>query len=180
MKIYTRKGDGGSTGLAGSMRVSKDDPRIAAYGALDELNAALGMCRAAELPAAIDNVVAQLQHDMFTLGAELASPQAAPRGVTVVADPAIQQLEAAIDQFEAELSPLREFILPGGVPAAAALHFARCVCRRAEREIVALGRLSNVRPEVLAYVNRASDLLFVLARAANARAGASDVPWKKG
>jgi cob(I)alamin adenosyltransferase len=179
MKIYTRTGDDGSTGLWGGVRVSKDDDRIAAYGALDELNAALGVCRAAGLPPAIDDVVAALQHDLFALGAELASPGAPPRGVALVGDAELQRLEASIDEFEAQLPPLREFILPGGTAGAAALHTARGQCRRAERDAVALARAATVRPQVLAYINRVSDLLFVLARAANAAAGVADIPWTK-
>jgi len=179
MKIYTGAGDEGLTALLGGGKVSKDDPRIAAYGAIDELNAALGVCRATGLSAEIDGGVAQLQHEMFTLGAELASPEAAPRGIDLLGAAAIERIEHTIDQFEADLPPLRQFILPGGSPAAAALHFARCVCRRAERELVALSHASAVRPLALIYVNRVGDLLFVLARSANAAAGAGDVPWEK-
>ncbi len=179
MKIYTRTGDDGTTGLLGGARVPKDHPRIAAHGAIDELNASLGVCRAGGLPADIEEIVAALQHQMFMLGAELASPGAAPRGTGVVDEATIAELEAAIDRFEEILTPLREFILPGGTPAAAALHVARGICRRAERELVALGRQSPVRGESLVFVNRVSDLLFVLARAANAAAGVPDVPWQK-
>jgi cob(I)alamin adenosyltransferase len=179
MKIYTGAGDHGTTGLLGGSMVAKDDPRIAAYGAVDELNAALGVCRATGLPAEIDAVVTQLQHEMFTLGAELASPDAAPRGVGLLETAEIERLERTIDEFEARLPPLRTFILPGGASTAAALHAARCICRRAERDIVGLTHNSAVRPVVLVYVNRVSDLLFVLARAANAAAGVSDVPWQK-
>jgi cob(I)alamin adenosyltransferase len=179
MKIYTGAGDHGTTGLLGGSKVVKDHPRIAAYGAVDELNAALGASRATGLPAKIDAVVARLQHEMFTLGAELASPDAAPRGIDLLETPEIERLEHTIDQFEADLPPLRTFILPGGAPTAAALHAARCICRRAERDIVALSHDSAVRPVVLVYVNRVSDLLFVLARAANSAAGVSDVPWQK-
>jgi cob(I)alamin adenosyltransferase len=179
MKIYTGAGDEGLTALLGGGKVTKDDPRIAAYGAVDELNAALGVCRASGLPPQIDAVVAQLQHEMFTLGAELASPEAAPRGIELLGPAAIERIEHTIDQFEAALTPLRQFILPGGSPAAAALHLARCVCRRAERDVVAFSHGSAVRPQALVYVNRVGDLLFVLARAANAAAGSPDVPWEK-
>lgn len=179
MKIYTRTGDDGSTGLLGGSRVGKDDPRIVAYGAVDELNACLGVCRASGLAALIDDVVARLQHDMFMLGAELASPQELPQGTEVLGDDAIARLEKSIDDFEATLAPLRQFILPGGSPAGAALHVARCVCRRAEQGVVALSRGAGVRPEAVRYLNRVSDLLFVLARAANAAAGVGDVPWEK-
>lgn len=179
MKIYTRTGDDGSTGLLGGIRVGKDDPRIVAYGAVDELNAQLGVCRAAGLAAAIDDVVARLQHEMFMLGAELASPQGPPAGMEALGDAAIARLEATIDEFESTLPPLRQFILPGGSPAGASLHVARCVCRRAEQGIVALSRGAHVRAEAIRYLNRVSDLLFVLSRAANAAAGVGDVPWEK-
>jgi cob(I)alamin adenosyltransferase len=127
----------------------------------------------------MDVVLAALQHEMFSLGAELASPEAAPRGVDLLGAAEIERIERTIDRFDAQLPPLRAFILPGGAPTAAALHAARCVCRRAERDIVALSHTSAVRPLVLVYVNRVSDLLFVLARAANAAAGVQDVPWEK-
>lgn len=179
MKIYTRTGDDGTTGLLGGVRVGKDDPRIAAYGALDELNAALGVCRASDLPAAIDQAVAALQHELFMLGAELASPDGSPRGVALVDEADVARLEGTIDSFESGLRPLAAFILPGGAAAAAALHVARCVARRAERDIASASRNTPVRSAVLVYVNRVSDLLFVLARAANAAAGVPDVPWQK-
>jgi cob(I)alamin adenosyltransferase len=179
MKIYTGVGDHGATGLLGGATVAKDDPRIAAYGALDELNASLGVCRASGLPSEIDQVLAALQHELFALGSELSSPDAAPRGIELLGAAAIGRIEQTIDRYDEQLPPLRHFILPGGMPAAAALHTARCVCRRAERDIVSLSHDSAVRPEVLVYVNRVSDLLFVLARAANAAAGVADVPWEK-
>jgi cob(I)alamin adenosyltransferase len=179
MKIYTGVGDEGLTALFGGGHVPKDDPRIAAYGTVDELNAALGVCRAAGLTADVDGVVAQLQHEMFALGAELASPDTAPRGIELLGPAAIERIERTIDRFDADLPPLRQFILPGGTAAAAELHFARCVCRRAERELVALHHASAVRPPALVYINRVGDLLFVLARVANAAAGMDDVPWKK-
>ena len=179
MKIYTRTGDDGTTGLLGGVRVPKDDLRIAAHGAIDEMNASLGVCRATGLPADIEKVVAALQHQLFMLGAELASPDAAPQGTNLLQAADVAHLEAAIDRFEEMLTPLAVFILPGGTPAAAALHMARCICRRAECDMVALGRQSAVRAEALVFVNRVSDLLFVLARAANAAAGVPDVPWEK-
>jgi cob(I)alamin adenosyltransferase len=179
MKIYTRTGDAGTTGLLGGARVPKDDARIAAYGDVDELNAWLGVCRAAELPPEIDAIVAVVQHEMFALGAELASPDSPPRGIKLIGPAEVQRLEQAIDHFEERLTPLRTFILPGGSPAGAALHAARCACRRAERQIVTLGRSAEVRPEALTYVNRLSDLLFVLARSTNAAAGVGDAPWEK-
>jgi cob(I)alamin adenosyltransferase len=179
MKIYTRTGDDGTTGLLGGVRAAKDDPRIAAYGALDELNAALGVCRAGGLPPDVDAVVVRLQHELFALGAELASPNAQPRGITPVGDAHIAELERWIDRFDADLPALRTFILPGGSPAGAHLHAARCNCRRAEREIATFARTATVRPEVLKFINRLSDLLFVLARAANSAAGVAEVPWGK-
>jgi cob(I)alamin adenosyltransferase len=179
MKIYTRSGDDGTTGLLGGARVAKNDPRIAAYGTLDELNACLGVCCATQLPADIEHLVGELQHELFALGAELASPGAPPRGITLVGDAGVERLEGAIDQFEAGLPPLRTFILPGGLPSAAGLHAARCVCRRAERELATLNHIAPVRPAILKFVNRLSDLLFVLARATNAAGGIADVPWGK-
>ncbi|HMP06486.1 MAG TPA: cob(I)yrinic acid a,c-diamide adenosyltransferase [Lacipirellulaceae bacterium] len=178
MKIYTRTGDDGTTGLFGGQRVAKDDLRIEAYGGIDELNAALGVARAQMLPLTIDDAVAALQHELFVLGAELASPSGMPRGLEPLGVGEIEALERSIDQFESELPPLRVFILPGGGPSAAALHAARCTCRRAERQLVALARHTAVRPEAIQYLNRVGDLLFVLARAANVAEGRNDIPWK--
>jgi cob(I)alamin adenosyltransferase len=179
MRIYTRTGDGGTTGLAGGARVPKDDLRIRAYGTVDELNATLGTCRARALPEELDAVLGVLQHEMFVLGAELASPSGAVSGVRLLDDENVRRLEAEIDRFESDLPTLRSFILPGGTAAAAALHLARCVCRRAECEIVALSHAAPVRREVLGYANRVSDLLFVLARWCNGQAGVADVAWEK-
>ena len=179
MKIYTRTGDDGTTGLTGGGRVNKDDPRIAAYGAVDELNAHLGVCRAEGLPAEVDALVAGLQHEMFVLGAELASPSGVVGGLTLLSEDNVRRLETAIDRFERDLPALRSFILPGGTPAAAALHVARCVCRRAEGEMAALSRGAAVRGVLLQYVNRVSDLLFVLARWCNHQAGVTDTAWEK-
>ncbi len=179
MKIYTRTGDAGTTGFYGGGRAAKNDSRIAAVGAVDELNAFLGMCRAVGLPKDVDGVIARLQHDMFALGAELASPSGAAPGSILLDDRDIAAAEADIDRFEAELSPLKTFVLPGGTPASAALHAARAVCRRAEREVVGLLQVAQIRPEVLAYLNRVGDLLFVLARYANYTAGVPDVLWIK-
>jgi cob(I)alamin adenosyltransferase len=131
------------------------------------------------VPQAVSDVLGRLQHEMFVLGAELASPSGNVPGILLLADANIREMESDIDRFEADLHPLRNFILPGGVPAAAALHAARCVCRRAESEIVALSRLAPVRAILLEYANRVSDLLFVLARWCNNRAGVADVPWEK-
>jgi len=180
MKIYTRTGDGGATALFGGTRVSKDDPRVAAYGDVDELNACLGAVRAAgDLSSDLAGLLEALQKDLFAIGARLADPaEKIAERVTKVAvtDADVQRLEDWIDRLEGELPPLRRFILPGGSRAGALLHLARTVCRRAERSVVALGT-ANVEPQVLAYVNRLSDLLFVVARAANHRAGQPEVEW---
>jgi cob(I)alamin adenosyltransferase len=180
MKIYTRTGDDGTTGLFGGGRVSKTDSRLAAYGAVDELNAVLGIARSAGPSARCDAMLASLQNQMFDLGAELATPDPDQHASQFLTDAVISQLETWIDSLEEDLAPLKTFVLPGGSPLASALHLARCVCRRAEREIVELAGTAPVRPLVLKYVNRVSDLLFVLARTANAEAGIGDVPWKKG
>jgi cob(I)alamin adenosyltransferase len=184
-KIYTRTGDDGETGLFGGGRVRKDDLRIEAIGSVDELNAALGVVRAelsrgGTAPADLDALVAQMQHRLFDVGAELASPRPSERGTNLVGDTNVSELEAAIDRFSAQLEPLREFILPGGVPLAAQLHLARCVCRRAERRLVQLIDREPIRGELLRYLNRLSDLLFVFARAANQANGAPDVTWQRG
>jgi cob(I)alamin adenosyltransferase len=179
MKIYTRTGDAGLTGLYGGGRVSKNDLRIAAYGSIDELNACLGLCRTTDLPDEVDSLLGRLQHEMFALGAELASPDGAAPGSIFLDEADIASAEAAIDHFDAKLTPLKTFVLPGGSAASAALHVARAVCRRAERDVVALAQSSEVRPAALVYLNRVSDLLFVLARHANVFAGIPDVQWVK-
>jgi cob(I)alamin adenosyltransferase len=181
MKIYTKTGDRGDTGLFGGPRVAKDAPRIEAYGAVDELNSALGVARSQKLPPEIDSLVARIQNDLFSVGAELATPSAGGRPTPHVADSDIAALEQAIDGYQGQLEPLRQFILPGGCAAAAQLHLARTVCRRAERRLVTLMRQpdEHVASEPLIYLNRLSDLLFVLARIANKTAGVSDVPWQK-
>ena len=183
-KIYTRTGDTGETGLFGGSRVRKDDDRIEAIGAVDELNAALGVVRAelARGPAGfeeINQLVAKMQHRLFNVGAELATPAADNRGAELVTDADVAELEAAIDRFETDLEPLRAFILPGGCPAASQLHLARCVCRRAERRLVALASREPIRMEMVRYLNRLSDLLFVLARCTNRAAGMADVLWQQ-
>jgi cob(I)alamin adenosyltransferase len=180
MKIYTKTGDQGLTGLFGGGRVSKDVPRIEAYGTVDELNAVLGVVRATDLPEAIDEVLQSVQHALFDLGAELATPDPPSKGIRRISAARVQQLESWIDQFEAHLAPLRNFILPGGTPTAAQLHLARTVCRRAERRLVTLAGESAERQGALTliFLNRLSDLLFVLARAANAAAQRPDVPWQ--
>jgi cob(I)alamin adenosyltransferase len=180
MKIYTRTGDTGQTGLYGGGRVRKDDPRIAAYGTVDELNAFLGLARAAGLSREIDEVLARLQNELFDLGAELASRDPLAMGTGAINEARVAVLEGAIDRFDEKLPPLKQFILPGGSPAGAALHVARTVCRRAEREVVHLASIpeERVSPALVVYLNRLSDLLFVLARAGNAAVGVPDVPWQ--
>ena len=181
MRIYTRTGDEGDTGLFGGGRVSKDDPRVEAYGAVDELNAAIGMARAIELMPRVDEILAPVQRDLFGLGAILATPDLIKMQEQLakarIDDARITQLERAIDAGEDELEPLKAFILPGGTPKAAALHVARTVCRRAERRVVHLQQTVELPPLVTIYLNRLSDLLFVLARVANRRAGAGEVTW---
>ncbi len=179
MKIYTKTGDRGETGLFGGPRVAKDDARVEAYGAVDELNATLGLVRSAGGDAEIDALLADVQDHLFTIGAELATPPGARAHAAVppIAPAWTAALEGAIDRFEAELPPLRHFILPGGSPAGADLHLARAVCRRAERRVVALHQREPVAPEVLGLLNRLSDFLFVAARLANHRARAAEVVW---
>jgi len=182
MKIYTKTGDKGETGLFGGARVSKASSRVDAYGDVDELNSALGICRAhvTALDAKVDALLGGIQSELFDLGAELATTphKKVDTGVPRIEDAHIERLERAIDEAESELEPLRTFILPGGAAAAAHLHLARTICRRAERKLVALSDAAEgVRGELVRYLNRLSDLLFVLARLANARAGVADVPW---
>jgi cob(I)alamin adenosyltransferase len=183
--IYTRTGDTGETMLFGGGRVRKDDVRIEAMGSVDELNAALGvvrteLVRGGTAPADLEPLLARIQHRLFDLGAELATSNATGRGMNLVNDAHVGELETAIDRYDAALEPLREFILPGGVPAAAQLHLARCVCRRAERRVVELMSHEAIRGEVLRYLNRLSDLLFVAARAVNRANRAADVTWQRG
>ena len=178
MKIYTRTGDTGETSLFSGDRARKDDPRVDAYGEIDELNAWLGLARASQLDPALDQELVALQRDLFALGAQLADPAdtLAPRVTkAVIDDDHILRLEQLIDRLEAELPPLRRFILAGGTAAGAALHVARTVCRRAERRMVALD--PAIDPVLLRYVNRMSDLLFVLARVANHRGGVPETEW---
>ncbi len=179
MKIYTRTGDDGTTSLYGGSRLSKGDARVAAYGTIDEANSAVGLARAHGLPDDVDEVLEGVQRDLFVLGAELASGHNAQAklGMELIGVEDIARLEAAIDSAEQGLPPLRTFILPGGTPGASALHLARTVARRAERELVRLAEQSEVRAEIVAYANRLSDLLFVLARRANHAGGVDDLPW---
>jgi len=181
VKIYTKTGDSGETGLFGGPRVPKNSPRIEAYGAVDELNAVLGVARSVPLPGEIDAIVARVQHELFHLGAELATPDPAKSSTAVIGATQIEQLEQEIDAQEASLAPLKQFILPGGSMAAAQLHLARTVCRRAERDLLTLmaDERGAISPALLVYLNRLSDLLFVLARGANAALGQPDVPWQK-
>lgn len=178
MKIYTRTGDAGETGLLDGRRVSKAEPRVDAYGEVDELNAGLGLVLSAGVDTDLADIVAQIQRELFSLGASLADPtsRAAGHAKASVGEQDVRRLEGWIDRFEGELAPLRRFILPGGHQAAAAVHLARAVCRRAERRIAGLGTAAT-GPVPLAYVNRLSDLLFVLARVVNARAGVSEQEW---
>lgn len=180
MKIYTKTGDDGGTGLFGGPRVRKDDPRIEAYGSVDELNAVIGLIRAEILPAGMDDLLRGIQNRLFDVGAELATPDPEKHGTRIVNEGHIAILERAIDHCEETLSPLRQFVLPGGTRAAALLHLGRTVCRRAERRLITFADVAEVAPLLIIYLNRLSDLLFVMARAANQSAGVSDVPWEKG
>ena len=179
MKIYTKTGDTGETSLFDNTRVSKADPRVDAYGEVDEVNACLGAARAAGVDADLSALIESLQRDLFALGARLADPSAriAERVTKATIGPAdVERLEGAIDRLEDALPPLRRFILPGGSPAGSLLHLARTVCRRAERRVIGLGP-EAVEPMVVVYLNRLSDLLFVMARTANHRAGEPETEW---
>jgi len=179
VKIYTRTGDGGETALLGGKRVSKAAPRVAAYGDVDELNAWLGLVRAGGLDKQFSTMLERIQRDLFGVGARLADPggKVADRiDKTAVTRDDIKRLEDWIDLLESEVRVLRRFILAGGSPAGASLHVARTICRRAERSVVGLGP-ENVEPELLVYLNRLSDLLFVMARAANRRGRATESEW---
>jgi len=179
VKLYTRTGDAGETSLFGGTRARKDDPRVDAYGEVDELNAWLGLARASSNDPELATELQQLQRDLFALGAQLADPAdkiAARVTKAALVDDDVARLERLIDKMEDQLPPLRRFILAGGAPAGAALHVARTVCRRAERRVVSLGP-GSVDPVLIVYLNRLSDLLFVMARVANHRAGAVEVEW---
>ena len=179
MRIYTKTGDEGQTSLFDKTRVSKADPRVDAYGDVDETNACLGAARAAGLDADLTLAVLTIQQELFAVGARLADPSTriAGRVTKAAVTPAqVERMEQLIDRLEAEMPPLRRFILPGGSPAGSLLHLARTICRRAERRVVALGG-DAVEPIVVVYLNRLSDLLFVMARAANHRAGAPETEW---
>lgn len=180
MKIYTRTGDSGMTGLFGGGRVPKEAPEVEAYGSVDELNACLGVARASLGTGPLFELLAELQSDLFTLGAELgcAPGHQDKLKVELVGTEDVTRLERHIDAAEANLPPLRAFILPGGSPGAASLHLARTLCRRAERRVLAARHVQPVRDDVVHYLNRLSDLLFVLARRANAEGGVADVLWQ--
>lgn len=188
LRIYTRTGDQGDTGLFGGERVRKDDARVEAYGTVDELNAVLGVARSQAQDPELGETIASFQDRLLAVGADIATPMetATRRGrvsIERVAPESVERLEHLIDRFEAELPPLTRFILPGGGAPAAALHHARVVCRRAERRCVTLAHLEEetggpaLNPEVIRYLNRLSDLLFVLARVANHRQGVEDIVW---
>ena len=174
-RIVTRTGDDGTTGLADGSRLPKSDPRIDTMGAVDELNSAIGLLLAEEMPDNVRGCLNGVQHDLFDLGGELSIP-----GHAIMSEAHCRRLDDAIAAFNAELPPLKEFILPGGTRAAALAHVARTACRRAERALVALNASAAVPPPLLQYLNRLSDLLFVLARALNRHAGRADVSWQQG
>lgn len=179
-KVYTRSGDEGTTSLVGGERVAKDDTRIEAYGTVDELNSALGAALALGVAERLNPAVKRIQHELFHLGADLATPEgkrqslAGPR----IAEAHVEALERLIDELNEELGPLENFILPGGSPGAGALHFARTVCRRAERRLVTLAARESVNPLSLRYLNRLSDALFVMARYENHTRGIDDIYWQ--
>jgi cob(I)alamin adenosyltransferase len=181
MKIYTRTGDAGDTGLFGGGRVPKDHPRVAAYGDVDELNSAIGVARATAPAQAFEPLLESIQRDLFALGGQLATPDptrvAKALEKAQLSDERIAELERLMDAADEELTPLRAFVLPAGTPKACALHLARTVCRRAERSVVAMARENELPSVFLVYLNRLSDLLFTLARLANHRDGAGDVTW---
>ena len=182
MTIYTRAGDQGETTLSGGPKIVKDAPRLEASGAVDELSAVVGLVRAEPLSDDVDRLLERVQHELQEILAELGVPDPAAQRSRKIGPAHIQAMEEAIDHYEESLEPLREFILPAGVRVAAGLHVARAVCRRAERRLVTLARTAEgeISPSLTAYLNRLGDLLFVLARVANARAGYREVPWRKG
>jgi cob(I)alamin adenosyltransferase len=172
-KIYTRTGDDGSTGLGDGTRVAKDSARVNAYGTVDELNSCIGLLLATALPADIGEELTAIQHQLFDLGGELCIP-----GHAAIFEADVERLEQVLDRYNADLPPLKDFILPGGGEAGARCHLARTVCRRAERELVTLSHHDAVRPEAIRYLNRLSDLLFVLARVLARSSGHGEVLWK--
>ncbi len=172
-KIYTRTGDDGSTGLGDGTRVAKDDARVEAYGTVDELNSCVGLVLAEPLPDEVRDILVDIQHELFDLGSELCVP-----GYRAITAEHISRLEESLDALNAALPPLKEFILPGGGRAASACHLARTVCRRAERRVFTLSREAQVSPEALKYLNRLSDLLFVIARVLARHENGSEVLWR--
>ena len=190
MKIYTKTGDEGATGLIGGVRVSKDHPRIEAYGTVDELNAALGWARSqcqsneqdesSDVMSAMDELLSRIQNELFAVGAELAA-ESQDKSEKWIHQAHIDAMEKSIDDYESRLKPLDQFILPAGNSATASLHVARSICRRAERRVVTLGNQTEqeVSSDIVVYLNRLGDLLFVLARSATMAAGLDDVPWQK-
>jgi cob(I)alamin adenosyltransferase len=174
-KIYTRTGDDGTTGLGDGARVKKTSPRVEAIGTVDELNSVIGLLLTLSVPEDIKAPLIDTQHELFDLGGELSIP-----GRIAILEAHILRLETTLDHLNADLSPLKEFILPGGTQAAATCHLARAVCRRAERHTHALGETENINSAAVKYLNRLSDLLFVMARVLNARAGSPDVLWQPG
>lgn len=172
-KIYTRTGDDGSTGLGDGTRTGKDSARVNAYGTVDELNSTIGMVLACELPDPVRELLTQVQHDLFDLGGELCIP-----GMAMVHDADVERLERELDTLNEPLPALKDFILPGGGMAAATCHLARTVCRRAERDAIALSRAETVRSEAIRYLNRLSDLLFVIARVLSRASGHGEVLWQ--
>jgi cob(I)alamin adenosyltransferase len=179
MKIYTRTGDKGDTALFGGQRVPKDALRVEAYGTIDELNSTLGLALAAECDREIASVLSPIQSRLFDLGADLATPLGTDRSnIHRIDETDASELEGIIDRFEQNLPPIKNFVLPGGTISAAQIHFSRTVCRRAERICVRLSRNEDIGDWIVVYLNRLSDLLFVLARAANHRAGIAEIQWK--
>jgi cob(I)alamin adenosyltransferase len=176
-RIYTRTGDKGETGLVGGTRISKGSPRVEAYGNVDELNSVLGLARAFLKDKEIDLILEEVQRDLFVAGADLASSGGATREVPRISKERVAEMEKTIDKFEGELVPLRAFILPGGGAAGSLLHYARTVARRAERRIVTLSKTEKVNEQVIPYMNRLSDLLFVVARVANHRENKAEIEW---
>lgn len=180
MKIYTRTGDTGETSLFGGGRISKSSERIDAYGTVDELNSCIGLARAHGLSDEADQICRKIQNQLFKLGADLATPVTAKASVERMQPDEISWIENTIDQLDASLPPLKFFILPGGSLGGATLHFARTICRRAERIVIACQEQENFSPEIIKYLNRLSDLLFVMARFENKQSGNNETHWKAG
>ncbi|WP_216214930.1 cob(I)yrinic acid a,c-diamide adenosyltransferase [Amycolatopsis aidingensis] len=179
MKIYTRKGDSGETGIWGGKRLGKDEARMEAIGTVDEVNAAIGVAVANGVPDGVAELLQTAQNTLFVVGCELMAPERTGSGASVprLTGNEVPEMEAAIDELDQQLPELRNFILPSGTPGATQIHLARGVCRRAERRVASVRRAEEVSPEVSAYLNRLADLLFVLARYANHEAGIAEIPW---